>query len=116
MAFTSSESKAISCMRKFAALFARTSKAHHREMMAQFHNEMGRVPYDGDRDLGALILEAEADGLTDKDLRLFLYTEASFRAGWCAQNSSGPGEGLARAKHWDDLKEKLRKLATEAPR
>jgi len=95
-------------LERLAEIFARTVRDQHRAMMSEFHNGAGRLPYFQDRDIGALILEAAADATTGRDLRVFLYTEAQLRATWCAQGATAGGEGIARARHIQELNEKIR--------
>jgi hypothetical protein len=100
-----------------AALFERTSHEQHRGMIAEFHNQMGegRLPYVGESDVGALILEVQADKLQDPVVKEFLYIEAQFRATWCAQHASSGGEGLARSLHLRRLERKLAKVRSGTP-
>jgi hypothetical protein len=95
-------------LKRFAHLFARTSKEQHRNMISEFHNDAGRLPYFGDKDIGALILESTADEIVDVELRAFLYNEARLRATWCAQAASAGGEGIARSRHIQSLDAKER--------
>ena len=97
-------------LERFAEIFTRTSRDQHRALMSEFHNGAGRLPYFQDKDIGALILEATADAMTDRDLRVFLYSEAKLRATWCAQGASAGGEGMARAHHIQELDDKIRNV------
>lgn len=98
-------------LERFAEMLTRTSRDQRRAMMSEFHNCAGRLPYFQDRDIGALILEATADAITDTGLRLFLYTEARLRATWCAQGATAGGEGTARDRHIQELDDKIRNVA-----
>jgi len=98
-------------LEQLAEIFTRTSQAQHRALISEFHNCAGRLPYFQDRDIGALILEENADSISDNDLRLFLYTEARLRATWCAQGATAGGEGMARVRHVKELDEKIQKTA-----
>lgn len=97
-------------LEQLAALFLRTGKDQHRGMVGEFHNFAGRLPYFQDCDIGAMILEAAADSSGDSDLRIFLYTEALFRATWCAQAASAGGEGAARSRHVEILYGKIQNV------
>ena len=95
----------------FVAIFSRTSTDQHQSMIREFHNGAGRLPYFQDTDIGALILEAAADASEDSALRRFLYTEALFRARWCASGATAGAEGHARSVHVRRLDEKSRYAA-----
>jgi hypothetical protein len=88
-------------LEQLASLFQRTS-SDHRGLIAQFHDCAGKLPFIADRDFGALVLEATAAGIDDRDLRAWLYTEARFRAAWCAQAATAGGESIARSRHIKD--------------
>lgn len=77
------------------------------ETLAQFHNLAGVLPITKDRDFGALVLEHLAAGSEDSHRRQRLLKHALYRARWCAQASTGSGEGLARAEHIKSLEAKL---------
>lgn len=98
-------------LEQMAALFLRTSKDQHRSMVAEFHNFAGQLPYFQDCDIGAMILEGAADSAGDSVLRTFLYTEALFRATWCARGASAAGEGVARGRHVKILYGKIQNAA-----
>jgi hypothetical protein len=94
-------------LEQLASMFQRTSRDEHRDLIAQFHNYAGKLPYVLDQDFGALVLEVAADGIDDKDLQAWVLTEARFRATWCAQAGTAGGECLARYQHVKRLDEKL---------
>lgn len=99
-------------------LFPRLNQEQRREWAAQFHNAAGRLPYVDDCDFGALVLECVADtivgfGEMKAEVQRFLYTEAIFRAGWCAQFATSGGEGMARSQHLRRLEEKQRILISQ---
>ncbi len=87
-------------------MFARTSRDQHRELVAQFHDCAGKLPYVDDCDYGALVLESASEAVTDGDLRVLLLSEARFRAMWCVQAATAGGEALARAVHLRRLDER----------
>jgi hypothetical protein len=95
------------CLEKYASMFHRTSRDQHRDLIARFHNCAGKLPYVFDWDFGALLLEATAAEIDDRDLRVWLLTEARFRATWCAQAGTAGGECLARYRHVKRLDERL---------
>ena len=88
---------------QLASMFTRIAAGQHDMLFAEFHNFAGRFPYAGDSDIGALILEREADDTATGALRARLYREAMWRAIWCAQASTAGGEGLARSIDVDRL-------------
>jgi hypothetical protein len=94
-------------LNSLAGTFRRTPVAEHREIIASFHDIAGRLPYFYDSDIGALVLESAADAEVDARLRQFLYTEALYRARWCASAASAGGEGIARSRHISQLELKL---------
>ena len=96
------------CLEKDANMFQRTSRDQHRDLIARFHNCAGKLPYVFDWDYGALVLEATAVSIDDISLRVWLLTEARFRATWCAQGGTAGGECIARYQHVKRLDEKLR--------
>jgi hypothetical protein len=94
-------------MEQLCGLFPRTSREQHRALIAEFHNCAGRLPCVFDDDYGALLLESTADLTDDPLLRRWLYTEARFRAEWCAQAATAGGEGISRYQAVRRLNEKL---------
>ena len=99
------------CLEKLADMFQRTSCDQHRDQIGRFHDCAGKLPYVFDRDFGAMVLEGTAAGVDDRDLRVWLLTEARFRATWCAQAGTAGGEGIARFQHVKRLDEKLHEAA-----
>jgi hypothetical protein len=95
-------------LEKLASMFQRTSRDQHRDLIAQFHDCAGKLPYAFDQDFGALVLEAIAVSVGDRDLRVWLLTEARFRATWCAQAGTAGGECIARYQHVKRIEESLR--------
>lgn len=95
-------------LEKLANLLLRVDRQHHDISFAEFHNFAGRFPYTHDSDLGALILEREADLNAAGELKARLYREAMWRARWCAQAASAGGEGLARVDDVDRLMGKIK--------
>jgi len=101
---------------ELAWVFPRSKPEQRRELVAQFHKAAGKLPYVEDCDFGALVLECVGDsvfgfGELRRELRTCLYTEAIFRARWCAQAATAGGKGIARAQHLNRLDEKLRNAA-----
>jgi len=94
-------------LQSLASMFIRTSRAQQRELVAQFHDCAGKLPYVEDCDFGALVLEGAAEAATDSELRAYLLTEARFRAIWCVQAATAGGEAIARAVHLRRLEERL---------
>jgi hypothetical protein len=94
-------------LESLAGMFARTSRDQHRELVAQFHDCAGKLPYIDDCDFGALVLENAADAVADNELRAFLLSEARFRAAWCVQAATAGGEAIARAAHLRRLDERI---------
>lgn len=94
-------------LRTLASMFRRVPEGERRELIGRFHNAAGGLPYFQDNDIGALILEEAADVTPDPLLRNFLYTEAYYRAQWCAQAATSGGEGLARSRHMNELEAKM---------
>jgi hypothetical protein len=43
-------------LEKLAVMFQRTSQDQHRDIIAQFHDCAGKLPYAFDQDFGALVL------------------------------------------------------------
>ncbi|MBN9689323.1 MAG: hypothetical protein J0M24_03710 [Verrucomicrobia bacterium] len=80
------------------------------EALAQFHNIAGRLPFAGDSDFGALLLESLADGSDDSALAREFLVSASYRARWCVQAATSGGEGLARAADLNRIQSKLDSL------
>ena len=78
--------------------------------LAEFHNMAGRLPYAGDSDFGALLLESLADGSDDSALAREFLVSASYRARWCAESATSGGEGLARAADLNRIQSKLASL------
>ena len=93
-------------MENLARLLAKTDVTQHADLIAQFHNAAGQLPYVDDCDFGALVLEQQAELLSD-DLKRVLLTEALRRAQWCAQAATAGGEGLARMVHVNQLAQNL---------
>lgn len=75
-----------------ASMFARTSRGKHRELVAQFHDCAGKLPYVNDCDFGALVLESAPSAVEDDEVRAFLLSEARFRATWCVFRQRQPEE------------------------
>jgi hypothetical protein len=94
-------------LERLASMFQRTSHDQHRDLIAQFHDCAGKLPYVLDQDFGALVLEAVACSVEGRELRAWLYTEARFRAVWCAQAGTAGGESVARYNHVKRLDERL---------
>lgn len=94
-------------LKRLASMFERTNCDEHRDLIGQFHDCAGKLPYCHDEDFGALILENTADNAKDKKLSQWLYTEARFRATWCAQGGTSGGETIARYLAVKRLDEKL---------
>ncbi|MDB6122740.1 MAG: hypothetical protein JWQ71_1733 [Pedosphaera sp.] len=94
-------------LESLASMFARTSRDLHRELVAQFHDCAGKLPYIDGCDFGALVLESAADAVADGELRAFLLCEARFRATWCVQAATAGGEAIARAVHLKRLDERI---------
>ena len=96
-------------LESLAGMFFRTSKDQRSELIAQFHDCAGKLPYVADCDFGALVLESAADSVADdRELRGFLLSEARYRARWCVQAASAGGEAIARAVHMNRLEAKAR--------
>ena len=100
---------------RLARMFQRTRRDQHRDLIAQFHDSAGKLPCVLDRDFGALVLEAAACSVEDRELRAWLYTEARFRAVWCSQAGTAGGECIARYKHVMRLGERLHDETKKAP-
>ena len=64
------------------------------------------LPYVGDRDYGALLLEQEAYRRFGSQ-RVFLLKAARERAAYCAATSTGAGEGLSRSSHVQRIDKEL---------
>jgi hypothetical protein len=101
---------------ELAWLFQRSRPEDRRELAARFHDAASKLPYVDDYDFGALVLECVADsvfgfGKIKRELQIFLYEEAVFRARLCAQAASAGGEAIARSTHLTRLSEKLQSLA-----
>ncbi len=94
-------------LESLASMFARTSRDQHREIVAQFHDCAGKLPYIDDCDFGALVLENAANAVADGELRALLLCEARFRASWCVQSSTAGGEAIARAVHLRRIAERV---------
>jgi hypothetical protein len=94
-------------LESLASMFARTSRDQHRELIAQFHNCAGKLPYVDDCDFGALVLESAADATKDEQLCEFLLSEALYRATWCMQAATAGGEAIARSIHLKRLDERI---------
>jgi hypothetical protein len=93
---------------QFASMFGRMLPDQHDELVAQFHNLAGRLPYVEDSDYGALLLEATADALQDSSLARRLYREAFYRARWCVQAATAGGEMIARSSDLSRIESKFR--------
>jgi hypothetical protein len=90
------------------ALFTRLPESAWREQAALIHDLGGRVYYyPCDCDYAAAALERKGADTVDSELRCFLLTEAFFRAKWCVQSGTGPGEVISRARQFDGLKKQL---------
>ena len=92
---------------QIATMFERTSSNEHNEIVAQFHNVAGPLPYADDSDYGALLLEFTADSLNDVSLAKRLYQEAFYRASWCVHAATAGGESLARSRDCQRIGAKL---------
>ncbi len=84
-----------------------TSPENRREPIAQFHDCAGKIPYAGDCDVGALVLESIADTIEDHEMQMWLYQEAGFRAKWCAESSTSGSECHARSVHFKQIHKKI---------
>ena len=102
----------VSYLENMASTLTRISKEDRAALFAEFHNHAGKFPYKIDSDIGALILEREADLNAHGELKNRLYREASWRARWCAACATAGGEGLSRAV---DMKRILAKLKETEP-
>ena len=94
-------------LESLAGMFCRTGKDQHRELIAQFHDCAGKLPYVADCDFGALVLENAAEATSDSGLRDFLLSEACYRVKWCVQAASAGGEAIARSVHLRRLEERM---------
>jgi len=94
-------------LESLAGMFERVKKDQHRDLIGQFHDCAGKLPYVWDQDYGALVLEHEAETITDPELRIWILTEARFRAAWCAQGATAGGEAISRWQYVKRLDEKL---------
>jgi hypothetical protein len=97
-------------------MFRRSLVEDHRELIGCFHNAAGGFAYFRDEDVGALVLEEAADTTQDAKLKLFLYTEAFYRAQWCAQAATAGGEGASRSQHVHELQAKMADAAQQVAR
>ncbi len=84
-----------------------TSPENRRELIAQFHDCAGKIPYAGDCDVGALVLESIADTIEDHEMQMWLYHEAGFRANWCAESGTSGSECHARSVHFKRIHKKI---------
>ncbi len=84
-----------------------TSVENRRETIAKFHDCAGKIPYAADCDVGALVLEAIADGIDDLERKRWLYQESLFRANWCAGSGTSGSECHARSKHVERIRQKV---------
>jgi hypothetical protein len=99
-----------SALELLASTLPRLAAGQLPEGLAQFHDIAGRLPYAGDSDFGALLLESLAEGIEDSELAKELLVSASFRARWCAQAATSGSEGLARAADLNRIQSKLERL------
>jgi hypothetical protein len=96
----------------FASMFGRLHcKDDLNEVMAQFHNYAGQLPYIEDFDFGALVLQFTAHKLDDLSLKKRLLKEAVYRARWCVQSAASGSEMIVRGRHLRKLEADLEKLA-----
>jgi hypothetical protein len=102
----------VSHLLQMATMFDRVVPEQRQELISQFHDQAGRVPYVNDSDLGSILLERTADASPEKEFRRRLYAESLYRARWCAQAGTGPGEGLARSRHVHRIEFKLSGIQT----
>ena len=98
-----------------AGMFTRVSRDQFRELSAQVHNCAGKLPYVDDCDYGALVLESVSDSAASAELRLWILTEARFRALWCVQGATAGGEVIARGQHLDRLDKKIQSCRSSLP-
>ena len=94
-------------LERIATMFDRVSTDQRDELLAQFHDFAGRLPYANDSDYGALLLEFTADSQDDPELAQRLYREAFFRAGWCVQAATAGGEAIARSRDFRRIEAKI---------
>jgi hypothetical protein len=99
-----------SALESLAITLTRLAAGQLPEALAQFHNIAGRLPYAGDSDFGALLLESIANDTTDPSLAHELLTAALYRARWCAQAATSGSEGFARAADLKRIQSKLERL------
>lgn len=96
----------------FASMFGRLHyKDDLNEVMAQFHNCAGQLPYVEDFDFGALVLQFTVDKLDDLILKKRLLKEAVYRTRWCVQSAASGSEMIVRGEHLRRLEVDLEKLA-----
>jgi hypothetical protein len=95
-------------LEKLTGMFSLTSPDQNRDLIAQFHDCAGKLPYAFDQDFGALVLEDAALQVENQDLRSWFLIEARYRANWCAQAGTAGGECIARYQHVKRLEESLR--------
>jgi hypothetical protein len=91
----------------FASMIPRLQDSQLDEVLAEFHNMAGRFPYWQNSDVGSIILESLADEISPAPLSERLYREAMYRAKWCAAAATSGGEGLARSRDVNRLRNKL---------
>ena len=73
------------------------------EDLGDFQRLANDLPYVGDRDYGALLLEQEACRRFGEQKKLLL-DSALERADYCAYTSTSGGEGLSRSSHVTRIK------------
>lgn len=95
-------------LESLAGMFTRVGGDQFRELAAQVHDCAGKLPYVDDCDYGALVLESVSETAASAELRLWILTEARFRALWCVQGATAGGEAIARGQHLKRLEEKIR--------
>lgn len=94
-----------------ASMFDRLEdKSGINELISQFHNVAGTIPFINDRDFGALLLELKAIETKDINLKKRLLIEGLYRASWCAQGATSGSEGIARSTHLKRLEHQLQNL------
>lgn len=102
-------------LESLASMFTRVSRDQFRELAAQVHDCAGKLPYVDDCDYGALVLESVSDTAASAELRLWMLTEARFRALWCVQGATAGGEAIARGQHLKRLDEKIQSCQSSSP-
>lgn len=98
----------VGMLRRLAGALPRVLEESLESAIAEFHNFAGRLPYWGDCDVGALVLEDVADDMLPGPRRALLFRHALYRAEWCASAATAGGEGMARSVHLERVRAKLR--------